>query len=331
MLTKIPADTALANLKSSNCGWWSKPIKNESDVNAAIRLQQDVFRPVINPRFRFPRTSRIFAMGSCFVRVIEKRLIDAGFSVPDPGTALAARWKHRHGIEPFGPWDAAAYLNKYNSCAMLYEARRACLGPDHVPEFVIPLDKDHWIDIGAANVLADETEAAVRARREIVDRHSAHMCDCDIFILTLGLTEGWYHPERGVHINDAANVLGFRNRSAFEFVVFDFNDHMAALEELHTVVKQRNPKCRFIVTVSPVPLQATFTGQDVVVANMFSKSTLRAVAGAFCAAHPDADYFPSYEMVMLSNQAKTWKDDRRHVDSTFSTEIAKTFIDHYIE
>ena len=157
------------------------------------------------------------------------------------------------------------------------------------------------------------------------------MCDCDVFILTLGLTEGWYHSRLGLHINDAASVLTFRNRRDLEFVVFDFNDHMKALEELHSVVKQRNPKCKFVVTVSPVPLQATFTGQDIVVANSFSKSTLRAVAGAFCAAHSDTDYFPSYEMVMFSNQSLAWNEDRRHVRSTLSSEIARTFIEHYLE
>jgi hypothetical protein len=96
-------------------------------------------------------------------------------------------------------------------------------------------------------------------------------------------------------------------------------------------VKARNPTCRFVVTVSPVPLHATFTGQDVVIANAYSKATLRSVAGAFCATHDDVDYFPSYEMVMFSNQAKTWGKDRRHVDSGLTTHIAQTFIDNFIE
>ena len=57
-----------------------------------------------------------------------------------------------------------------------------------------------------------------------------------------------------------------------------------------------NPRLRILLTVSPVPLTATMSGQHVLVASMHSKSILRAVAGQLSAEHAGIDYFPSYEL-----------------------------------
>jgi hypothetical protein len=267
-------------------------------------------------------------MGSCFVREIERALIERGFDVPHPGAALAARWPHVHAGAATSCWLAGAYANKFNTYSMLYEVQRACLGPERAPEFVQRIDDGTWFDIGAANVLSDTSEAAVRARRSILDAHSSHITRCDIFVLTLGLTEGWFNRRLG--INDQTGALANTSRADYEFVALDFNEHMEALEELHRTVKERNPACRFIVTVSPIPLQATFSGQDIVLANMYSKATLRSVAGAFCARHQYTDYFPSFEMVMFSDPSVVWQPDRRHVRRELVAEIVTTFLGAYL-
>jgi len=41
----------------------------------------------------------------------------------------------------------------------------------------------------------------------------------------------------------------------------------------------------------------TFSTMDIVVANTWAKSLLRAVAQEWAAAHSNVDYFPSYEIV----------------------------------
>ena len=58
---------------------------------------------------------------------------------------------------------------------------------------------------------------------------------------------------------------------------------------------------RFLVTVSPVPLTATATGEHVEVATCYSKSVLRAVCGMLVARHADVDYFPSFEIITSQN------------------------------
>ena len=56
------------------------------------------------------------------------------------------------------------------------------------------------------------------------------------------------------------------------------------------------PSMQFIFTVSPVAILATASHEQVVVANSYSKSILRGVAGELTQRHSFVDYFPSYEM-----------------------------------
>ena len=52
---------------------------------------------------------------------------------------------------------------------------------------------------------------------------------------------------------------------------------------------------------------------DIVVANSWAKSLLRAVSQEWAAVHSNVDYFPSYEVVQNSDRAAVWEDDLRHV------------------
>ncbi len=91
----------------------------------------------------------------------------------------------------------------------------------------------------------------------------------------------------------------------------------------------RDGDFQFVVTVSPVPLQATFTDQDVIVANAESKAVLRAAAGAFARRHDNVSYFPSYEMVTHSHPDFALRPDRAHVEWAMVDRIMSSFIDAY--
>ena len=65
-----------------------------------------------------------------------------------------------------------------------------------------------------------------------------------------------------------------------------------------------------MLTVSPVTLEATATDNDVVVANLESKSLLRAVAGQVSREFDNVHYFPSYELAMYYD---IFEEDGRHV------------------
>ena len=86
---------------------------------------------------------------------------------------------------------------------------------------------------------------------------------------------------------------------------------------------------RVILTVSPVPLNVTFSGFDITQANTLSKATLRTVAQEIADRDDMIDYFPSYEMVMLSDPEIAWYPDYRHVRVEMVKRIMKVFIDNY--
>jgi hypothetical protein len=81
----------------------------------------------------------------------------------------------------------------------------------------------------------------------------------------------------------------FKNQNCNE-VYLNMLDSMALMRKV-------NPKIKFILTVSPVPLTATNSGKHVAIATMESKSVLRAAAGQLANEFDYVDYFPSYEII----------------------------------
>ena len=86
-----------------------------------------------------------------------------------------------------------------------------------------------------------------------------------------------------------------------------------------------------MVTISPVPLTNTFLSMDIVVANTWAKSLLRAVAQEWAAAHANVDYFPSYEIVQNSDRAAVCEPDLRHVRSAGIQHVMELFLQKYFE
>lgn len=64
--------------------------------------------------------------------------------------------------------------------------------------------------------------------------------------------------------------------------------------------------------VSPVPLANTFRGCDIIAANTYSKSSLRAASEEFACSNENVDYLPVYESVMHSDRLAAWDLDLRH-------------------
>jgi hypothetical protein len=73
-------------------------------------------------------------------------------------------------------------------------------------------------------------------------------------------------------------------------------------------ISEINPKLRFILTVSPVPLTATASGDHVLVATTRSKSILRGVCAALADEFDNLDYFPSYEIITAPNARSMFYD-----------------------
>jgi hypothetical protein len=292
------------------------------------RLRQPLFRPVISPGFKLQQEDRIFAIGSCFARSIEKVLIERKMNVASAASEFVSGQATNDDLTG---WD---FINKYNTFSILNELRWALDPAAECPrESIVDLGDGSFWDPHTTPTLPFVTLEETLNRRSILEMVFRRIAECRAVIITLGLVEVWRDKAADIFINRAPvpGVLG-RYPDRYELHVTSFAQNLANLEQVYALLSQfGHPDLQFVVTVSPVPLHATFSSEDVVVANCYSKSLLRTVAQEWAATHTNVHYFPSYEIVQNSDHAKTWQADLRHVQDDVVTHIMNTFLDHYLE
>jgi hypothetical protein len=152
----------------------------------------------------------------------------------------------------------------------------------------------------------------VESRQAADDAADALFRDPKVVVATLGLIETWRNPKNGNTYRQIPHPAVFRE-VAPEFHRLTVGEMLDDLERIRVVVRDRL-QADLIVTTSPVPLHSTFTDLDVRVANVESKSRIRAAVSEFIDRHRDVHYFHSYEMVVTAErQSDYYRDDGRHV------------------
>lgn len=122
--------------------------------------------------------------------------------------------------------------------------------------------------------------------------------EMDLFVFTLGLTEVWFSRRDGSTFPTApGTIAGHFNPEEHAFINLSYEDIYSDLLEFWERISHLNPRARLLLTVSPVPLTATYRNEHVLVASSGSKATLRAVADALSSRIPGVSYFPSYEII----------------------------------
>lgn len=318
MLTGIAAlEAATANTHNrfnGGAGGATQRILSRGPVDVQVR-----------PKFKLTAADSIFTMGSCFARNVEHALVEAGVRVlPDkfdfplelltPKAAELARASlnaplHYRVI-------VRAVLNKYSPLSMLNEFQRVLEPELHAApqKGLIQAGDDRWFDPQAKDTGMHGLKDSLLVRF-LIEKATQEVGQASAIFLTLGFTETWLDAETGTVLNFAPPPLLIKKwPERFRFFNATYGDVLESLESLHHLITRKvRSDMKFVVTVSPVPLNTTFTGNDIITANTYSKSTLRAAADAFCARHDNADYFPSFEMVMSTNPDLAWKPDRIHV------------------
>lgn len=329
-MTSIPGGIALANVKRNAENKWNSGRQSDMRSSAPRDAANRIFDGYadVRPRYEGPlhdRSAAVFAMGSCFAREIEHALTRRGGNV----ISLDDTFRVPAFETPAG--HSTGFFHRYTPDAMVQEFQRAFgeLEGWEPERSLIRASGDRCLDMNFPDVGAPATRAAVMERRAVSAALVRKVADADIVILTLGLTEGWVEAETGLAINAIAGAALVADRDAYALKQIGFDDCIAALNTIVAIIRahHRSGQFRLFVTVSPVPLTSTFTQDDIIVANMRSKSTLRAAAAAFVATCDVADYFPSYEIVTCSSPDLAWRPDRIHVNAEMVRHIMTSFID----
>ena len=325
------ADEAMKNYTRNAARTWYKDGIDPNDQTgkyACQRLRQIWFTPQLEPKFKLRRDDKFYAIGSCFARGLENSLAGHNMVVESAAPEFAKLQpanRERSGL---------GFTNKYNTYSILNELHWA-LDPDaEFPrESIVPLTNTTWYDPHTTPTLHFVGLEETLERRVLIQTVTKRIKDCRAVIFTLGLAEVWRDVQADVFVNCTPIPSLFKTQpDRYEFHLTSFAENWANLEAIHALLSQYgHPDFHVVVTVSPVPLMNTFSTMDIVVANTWAKSLLRAVAQEWAAAHANVDYFPSYEIVQNSDRAAAWEPDLRHVRGAGAQHIMKLFLQKYLE
>ena len=314
MTTQTDGLAAWRSLIGSPEGRWSE---------TAAGLSLSPARIVHAPKFRLDRTDAVFCMGSCFARNIEEHLIYAGVPVSSKRIVCPkVEWPTRPN----------AVVNKFTTRSMANELDWVIHGAE-VDEGWFEETSSGWVDLQLGpDIRPVALERAIERRRYLTGDYFSRLRRSAVVVLTLGLNEVWLDRATGRHLNASPSFASIRREPArYALRVTDAAENLAELEAIRTALKALSPEAKIIVTVSPVPMSATFSGRDVIVANTYSKSVLRTAADVFAAAFDDVDYFPSYEMVMNGPRDVTFAGDRLHVRDAAVGGVMRQFTQSYYD
>ena len=253
-------------------------------------------------KFSLQTTDKVAAAGSCFAQKISQHLKLHGYQVADyeprPGNITAAQASD-YGYDLY----SARFGNIYTVQQLLQLAREAAGLLQ--PQDTIWQADGRFYDALRPNIQPggfESEQVLLNARNQHIACVRNMFLSMDVFIFTLGLTECWRHKTNKTIYPVAPGVIaGEYDETQHEFVNFEFGECKSAFEEFIQVVtqmrQQTKPDFKLILTVSPVPLTATATGDHVLRATTYSKSVLRAMAEELRQKYPFIDYFPSYEII----------------------------------
>lgn len=283
--------------------FWSRSISNGFNSNKLITTGDALFN----------KNDLVTSAGSCFASNLVPYIESAGLTYlrTEKIPGIFSQLGENLGYANF----SAAYGNVYTARQLLQLYQRA-LG-NFVPK------EDRWY---AENSVIDPfrpglkfpassdeefdllTSSHLRATREAFEK-------ANVFVFTLGLTEGWVSKVDGsTYPSCPGTIAGDFDSKKYEFKNFNVNEIVKDVSTFIELLRVRNPKVRFILSVSPVPLVATATDNHVLTSTIYSKSVLRVAAEEISMNLGNVTYFPAFEIITGPQAPHDFfEEDRRNV------------------
>jgi len=233
------------------------------------------------PKFTLSPEDKVSMAGSCFTQHIARHMRKRGLTQYQ--TDSAHPLSREAGVQDTSfDMFSARFGNVYTSPQCLELLQQAVgLRPIVIEDFVTQDGRVY--DLLRPNTIPGGFAALEEAQ---ADRqfHMARVRDmfegADVLVYTLGLTESWCHRQ-GAYTYPVCpgTARGLFDPQQHQFHNLTQAQVVADLVALVELAGQINPGLKFIFTVSPVPLVATHTQQNVLLASSYSKSVLRAACG----------------------------------------------------
>jgi hypothetical protein len=276
-------------------------------------------------------TQKVATIGSCFAQHLSAQIKSASLNyfvtepAPDTMDETTARARN-YGVF------SARYGN-------VYTVRQAVQLFDRAFGEFVPVD-DVWprearfVDAFRPQIEPEGFASPEEVRKEAAV-HLGHVrrlfLECDWLVFTLGLTEAWRSRKDGAVYPIAPGVAGGSfDDKAHEFVNFTAAEVQADLLLFIKKLRKVNPSVHILLTVSPVPLIATYEKRHVWVSTTYSKAALRVAADAVERKFERVIYFPSYEVITSPAAGGAYyADDLRQVTDVGVKHVMKLFSRHF--
>lgn len=313
----------------------SNPYKGRPDYCFWPRAMSNLAPWQINPVTRsvqIKEGEKIATIGSCFAQHISRHISSIGldYFVPEcPPEGMDENEAKRRNFKVF----SARYGNVYTVRQTLQLFERA------FGEF-IP-NENNWkkgkkfVDAFRPQIEPDgfSTEEECKHSREI---HLGYVREIfeksDWLVFTLGLTEAWRSRLDGAIYPIAPGVAGGSyDPELHEFINFTAEEVRKDLFSLIEKVTNINPRIKFFLTVSPVPLMATYENRHVWVSTTFSKAALRVAVDEAERKYNNVIYFPSYEIITSpASGGNYYGDDYRDVMERGVKHVMRVFSETFL-
>lgn len=301
---------------------------------AVAEIEPARLDPVVSAKFRIHPTDKVATAGSCFAQHIARTLSKNGFNyfiaenAPD-GMDVECAQAENYGVF------SARYGN-------IYTVRQLVQLIDRAEKKFVPVDHiwsrpdGRYVDPFRPQI----SKAGFGSLQDLQLDQEAHFSsvlkllkESDVFVFTLGLTEGWRSKLDGAVFPLAPGVAGGQmDFERYEFVNFNYDEVLLDLLRFIDRMSLLNPECKLLLTVSPVPLIATYEPRHALVSTTYSKSVLRAVADEVSKNNAKIAYFPSYEIITGTyNKGKYFENDLREVTDSGVSHVMGLFMQHYAE
>lgn len=236
-------------------------VRFPNQIAAMQDLAQAFRRHVLNSSYPNILTaqSRVATFGSCFAGNVARALRSANIDARNTtfGEFVNSTTANRHYID----WVVDAVENDVAKAISEYHA-------------------------GDPNFSGDREE------------HRERLAACDIVVMTVGVAPGFFNRVTGEVVIPRPSSFNMRALlNQCEFRTTSVGENVENLRHIISQLRRVNQDAYIVITVSPVPLTATFEYESAVVADCVSKSTLRvAVDELMREKLPRLIYWPSFEL-----------------------------------
>lgn len=267
------------------------------------------------PRFPLTPETRVFTAGSCFAQHVGAAMKRAGLKVIDAEPAL--RGMPPETARRFGYGVYAARFGNIYTVRQFRQLIEEMLGLFTPALPIWEKDGRYWDalrpGVEPEGLTTPEQVTEMRAQHLIALTRAVQ--EAEVMVFTLGLTEAWEHRETGtVYPTAPGTIAGHYDPDTFVFRNHGVAEILEDFTALEDMLAEINPGLKWLLTVSPVPLAATASGDHVLAATMRSKSVLRVACDLLRDSSNRIDYFPSYELVMSpAHPAGAFAPDLRSV------------------